>query len=46
MLALKSLKSEILFVAAPNRVYADLVSFDNSNLSNIDIDDVSHYAKR
>ena len=38
----KCSKSEILFVAAPNRVYADPVSFDNTNLSNVSIDDVTH----
>jgi len=38
----KSSKFEVLFVAASNRVYADQVSFDNSNLSNVNVDDVSH----
>ena len=38
----KSSKSEILFVAAPNRIYTDPLSFDNTNLGNVKIDDVSH----
>ena len=38
----KDSKSEILFVSAPNQTYTYPLSLDNTNLSNVKIDDLTH----